>query len=64
MIEKPCILCWSNAEHLHPLVKLDKNSINQDILKQDCSSNIFEQIASTNKPIKKLVKELLIFKRY
>jgi len=51
-------------EHLYPLVKLDKNSINQDIFKQDCSSNIFEQIANTNKPIKKLVKELLIFKSY
>jgi len=51
-------------EHLHPLLKLDNNFINQDIFKQDCSLDILEQVASTNKPIKKLVKELLIFKRY
>jgi hypothetical protein len=43
-------------EHLYPLLRLDRNSTDQ---------NIFEQIASTNEPIEKLVKrELLVFKRY
>jgi hypothetical protein len=43
-------------EHLHLLVRLDRNCVNQ---------NIFEQIASTSEPIEKLVKrEFMIFKRY
>jgi hypothetical protein len=46
-------------EHLHPLVRLDMNCVNQDIFEHDCSLDIFEQIA------KELVKsELLVFKRY
>jgi hypothetical protein len=43
-------------EYLHHLVRWDRNCVDQDI---------FEQIASTNEPIEKLVKrELLVFKRY
>jgi hypothetical protein len=43
-------------EHLHPLVKLDRNCVDQDI---------FEQITSTSELTKKLVKkELLVFRRY
>jgi len=43
-------------EHLHPLVRLYTNCVDQDI---------FEQISSTNEPTKKLVKrELLVFRRY
>jgi len=41
-------------KHLHPLVRLDRNCVNQ---------NIFEQIASTSEPTKKLVI-FMIFKRY
>jgi hypothetical protein len=43
-------------EHLHPLVSLDNNFIDQ---------NIFEQTVSTNEPTEELVKrELLVFRRY
>jgi hypothetical protein len=43
-------------EHLHPLVRLDRTSTNQ---------NIFERTASTSEPAKELVKrELLVFRRY
>ncbi len=42
-------------EHLHPLVRLDRNCDDQDI---------FEQTASTSEPLKELVKKLLIFRRY
>ncbi len=52
-------------EHLHPLVRLDWNCVNQNIFQQDCSLDIFEQIASTSEPTKELMKrELLIFKKY
>jgi hypothetical protein len=52
-------------EHLHPLVRLDRNYVDQDILKQDCNLDIFEQIAGTIELAKELVKrELLVFKRY
>jgi hypothetical protein len=52
-------------EHLHPLIRLDKNYVDENIFDQDCSLDIFEQNTSTNKPTKKLVKrELLIFKWY
>jgi hypothetical protein len=52
-------------EHLHPLVKLERNSTNRDIFNQDCCLDIFEQTTTTNEPTKELVKkELLIFKRY
>jgi len=47
------------------LVKLNRICVDQDIFEQDCSLNIFEQIASTNEPIEELVKkELLVFKKY
>jgi hypothetical protein len=43
-------------EHLCPLVKLNKNSLDQ---------NIFEQIVNTSEIAKEIVKrELLIFRRY
>ncbi len=43
-------------EHLHPLVRLDTNCVDQFI---------FEQIANTSEPTKELVKkELLVFRRY
>jgi hypothetical protein len=46
----------SLMEHLHPLVRLDRNCANQ---------NIFEQIISTSELIEELVKrELLVFRRY
>jgi len=52
-------------EHLHPLVRLDTNSINQDIFEHDYNLNIFEQIANTNEPVEELVKmELLVFNRH
>jgi hypothetical protein len=50
-------------EHLHPLIRLDRNYADENIFDQDCSLDIFEQNTSTSKPTKKLVKrELLIFK--
>jgi hypothetical protein len=52
-------------EHLQPLVRSEMNSVDQNIFYQDCNLDIFEQTASTNELIEKLVKrELLIFKRY
>jgi len=52
-------------EHLHPLVRLNRNCPNQNIFEQDCSLDIFEQIGGTSEPIEELVKmELLVFKRY
>jgi hypothetical protein len=52
-------------EHLHPLVRLDKNCANHDIFEHECSLDIFEQIANTSELVEELVKrELLIFKRY
>ncbi len=52
-------------EHLYPLVRLDRNCVDQDIFEYDCNLDIFQQIASTNEPGKELVKKkLLIFKRY
>ncbi len=52
-------------EHLHPLVRLDMNCIDQDIFEHDCNLDIFEQIASTCELAEELVKrELLGFKRY
>jgi hypothetical protein len=37
-------------EHRHPLVRLDRNCVNQDIFEQDCNLDIFEQIVSTSEP--------------
>ncbi len=52
-------------EHLHPLVRLHKNCVDQDIFEQDCSLDIFEQNTSTSEPTEELVKkELLVFRRY
>jgi hypothetical protein len=52
-------------EHSHPLIRLDRNYVNQNIFDQDCSLDIFEQNTSTSKPTRKLAKrELLIFKWY
>jgi len=52
-------------EHLHPLVRLDRNCADQGIFEHDYNLDIFEQTTSTNEPIKKLVKRvLLVFKRY
>jgi hypothetical protein len=41
-------------EHLYPLVRLDRNSTNQDI---------FEQTASTSELVEKLVKRELLVSR-
>jgi hypothetical protein len=47
---------------LHPLVKLDRNCVEQE---QDCNLDIYEQIASTNELVEELVKkELLVLKRH
>ncbi len=52
-------------EHLHPMVRLDTNCIDQDIFEHDCNLAIFEQIASISELAEKLVKKkLLVFKRY
>jgi hypothetical protein len=52
-------------EHLHPLVRLDRNCADESIFEHDYNLDIFEQTTSTNEPIKKLVKRvLLVFKRY
>jgi hypothetical protein len=52
-------------EHLHPLVRLDTNYVNQDIFEQDCNLNIFEQTTNTSEPVEELVKmELLVFRKY
>jgi hypothetical protein len=55
----------AGLEHLHPLVRLNKNYVTQDIFEQDCSLDVFEQTTSTNELEKELVKkELLILRRY
>jgi hypothetical protein len=60
-----CPMLVKCHEHLHPLVRLDRNYANQDIFEQDYNLDIFEQIASTNELVEKLVKrELLVFRRY
>jgi hypothetical protein len=66
MIEKPCILMLVKCyEHLHPLLKLDRNCADQDSFEQDCNLDILEQIASTSELVEELVKrKLLIFWRY
>jgi hypothetical protein len=52
-------------EHLHPLVRLDRNCVDQDIFEHDCSLNIFEQTTSTSELTEELVKrKFLVFKRY
>jgi hypothetical protein len=52
-------------EHLHPLVRLDKNRVDQYIFEQDCNLDIFEQTTRTSEPTEELVKkELLVFKKY
>jgi hypothetical protein len=52
-------------EHLHPLVRLDTNYVDQDIFEHDYNLDIFEQTASTSEPVEELVKrELLVFMRY
>jgi hypothetical protein len=38
-------------EHVHPLVKSDRNFANQYIFDQDCNLDMFEQITSTSEPI-------------
>jgi len=35
-------------EHLHPLMRSERNFVDQDIFYQDCSLDVFEHIASTN----------------
>jgi hypothetical protein len=52
-------------EHLHPLVRLYKNCVDQDIFEQDCSLDICEQTTPISEPTEELVKkELLVFRRY
>jgi hypothetical protein len=52
-------------EHLHPLVRSERNFVDHDIFCHDCNLDTFEQTTSTNEPVEKLVKkELLIFKKY
>jgi hypothetical protein len=38
-------------EHLHPLVRLDRNFADQDIFDQNCNLDIFEQTTITSEPI-------------
>ncbi len=38
-------------EHVHPLVKLDRNFADQYIFDQDYNLDIFEQTTSTSEPI-------------
>jgi hypothetical protein len=38
-------------EHVHPLVKSNRNFVDQYIFDQDCNLDIFEQTTSTNEPI-------------
>ncbi len=47
-------------EHLHPLVRLDRNYVDQDILKQDCNLDIFEQIANTNELAKRTCEKGIV----
>jgi hypothetical protein len=52
-------------EHLHPLMRSKRNYVNQIVFYEDCSLDIFEQIASTNELTEELVKrELFIFRKY
>jgi len=52
-------------EHLHPLKRLETNSVDQDIFYQTCNLDIFVQTTSTSELVEELVKrELLIFRRY
>jgi hypothetical protein len=41
-------------DHLHPLVRLNRNCANQDIFEQDYTLGIFEQNASPSEPTKGL----------
>jgi hypothetical protein len=60
-----CLILVKCHEHLHPLVRLNRNYANQNIFEQDYNLDIFEQIASKIELIEKLVKrELLVFRRY
>jgi hypothetical protein len=47
-----------------PLVRLDRNCVDQDIFEQDCSLDIFEQTTNTSEPLEELVKKLLVFRKY
>jgi hypothetical protein len=48
--------------HLHPLAKFESVFVNIGV-DEDCSLDIFEQIANTSELVKKLVNmELLIFR--
>ncbi len=48
-------------EHLHPLIRLDRNCVDQNIFQQDYNQDIFEQTTSISEPIEQLVKrELLV----
>ncbi len=50
--------------HLHPLAKFESVFVNIGV-DEDCSLDIFEQIANTSELVKKLVNmELLIFRWY
>ncbi len=52
-------------EHLHPLVRLNRNCANHNTFQHECSLDIFEQTANTSELVEELVKrELLVFKRY
>jgi len=53
-------------QHLHPLVRLDRNFVGKDIFDQDCSLDTFEQIINTScELVEEFVKKkLLIFKTY
>ncbi len=50
--------------HLHPLAESESVFVNIGV-DEDCSLDVFEQIANTSEPMKKLVnKDLLIFTQY
>ncbi len=51
-----CPMLVKCHEHLHPLVRLDRNYVDQDIFEQDYNLDIFEQIASISELVKELVK--------
>jgi hypothetical protein len=53
-------------QHLHPLVRSDRNFVGKNTFDHDCNLDIFEQTISTSyEPPEEFGKrELLIFKRY
>ncbi len=51
-----CPMLVKCHEHLHPLVRLDRNYADQDIFEQDYNLDIFEQTTSISELVEELVK--------